>query len=132
MDNVSESHVEVKESKTAGNGLFATEDIGAGELVLMIKRPLVGVLDIPRLEDTCSNCFMWSMGSVEDGLTVEKPTVNACAGCKQVKYCSKVSKSLISKNTQIHFFSSSVDQKRFAASCFFFLSFQNCIHAHVD
>lgn len=90
MENVTESHVEVRTSPTAGNGLFATKDIGAGELILMIKRPLVGVLDIPRLEDTCSNCFMWSVGSVEGGLALDKPTVNACTGCKKVKYCSKV------------------------------------------
>ena len=90
MSNVSESHVEVKTSPTAGNGLFATKDIGAGELVVMVNRPLIGVLDLPRLEDTCSNCFLWSAGSVEGGLLPNKPTINWCVGCKTVKYCSKV------------------------------------------
>lgn len=90
MDNIIESHVSVKTSPTSGNGLFVTKDIGAGELVLMVRRPLVGALDLARIDDTCSNCYMWSIGSVEGGLAQEKPVVNACTGCKKVKYCSKV------------------------------------------
>lgn len=99
MENVTESHVAVKPSLVSGNGLFATRSLPAGELVLQLKRPLVGVLDTPRLEDTCSNCFAWSSDS--DGNDMQlvlgnstavtaTTTVNACVGCRKVKYCSKV------------------------------------------
>lgn len=117
MDHVIKSHAEVRASSTSGNGLFATEAIPAGGLVLSIQRPLVGVLDLAHLGDSCSNCFLWPEGDVEKNSVsfthaeVEKKglqwarekvqymteegmpivSVNACTGCKKVKYCSKVS-----------------------------------------
>ncbi len=87
-----ENHAYAKTSPTAGNGLFATEDLPPGELIFSLSRPLVGVLDIPRLEDTCSNCFVWTAASLigsrgDDAAQIE---VKACTGCRTLRYCSKV------------------------------------------
>lgn len=81
-----ECHVEVRPSPTSGNGLFATKDIPAGSTILLKPRPLIGELDLPRLAESCHNCFLWS-GCVIEGGEIE---IKACTGCKKVKYCSKV------------------------------------------
>ena len=106
MPPTPECHVEVRASPTAGNGLFATRDIPAGSTILIKPRPLVGELDLARLQDTCHNCFLWAYkatkscsihgsqnqvpgcpGCAEEG---QHPDIKSCAGCKKVKYCSKV------------------------------------------
>ena len=88
----SELHASVRKSTVSGNGLFADEDIPAGELILSIPRPLVGVLDIARLQDTCANCFTWTAASsIGSRQYVPAGTsVQGCTGCNSVKYCSKV------------------------------------------
>ena len=82
----------IRDSPTAGRGLFATRDIPAGDLIFYIQRPLLCVADRARLEDTCANCLVWVNGfSVEERGTGSDPvTLKACLRCKQVKYCSKV------------------------------------------
>jgi hypothetical protein len=106
-----ECHVEVRPSPTSGNGLFATKDIPAGSTILLKSRPLIGELDLPRLEESCHNCFMWSQKAVSvcaihahepdrypgkypdcSGCQTEGEVigVKACTGCKKVRYCSKV------------------------------------------
>jgi hypothetical protein len=106
-----ECHVEVRPSATSGNGLFATKDIPAGSTILLRSRPLIGELDLLRLEESCHNCFMWSQKAVRvcavhahepDRYPGKYPDcsdcqtegeaigVKACTGCKKVRYCSKV------------------------------------------
>lgn len=87
---------EVRASPVAGNGLFAKQSIDAGEEIVVESYPLIGVLDRSRLEDTCANCFRsaTASGSQNQGVSrgdgIEVAEVNACTGCKKVKYCSKV------------------------------------------
>lgn len=86
------NNVYSKKTEHAGNGLFTSEDIAAGELILEIDRPFLAVLDTPRLNDACSNCFVWvpAGGTAVDGDDRENVTLRACTGCKVVKYCGKV------------------------------------------
>ncbi|KAF2835493.1 SET domain-containing protein [Patellaria atrata CBS 101060] len=81
---------DVKPSPTSGSGLFARENIPPGELILSLARPLIAVLDLPRLSDSCSNCFIWSTTPLfsSKGDAVDKVGVKACSGCKVLKYCS--------------------------------------------
>lgn len=109
-----ECHVEVRPSPTSGNGLFATKDIPAGSTILLKARPLIGELDLLKLEESCHNCFMWSQKAVRvcaihahepdrypgkypdcSGCQTESEAigVKACTGCKKVRYCSKVCSS---------------------------------------
>ncbi|KAF1986252.1 SET domain-containing protein [Aulographum hederae CBS 113979] len=84
-----EFHAQVQGSSTAGNGLFATKDIPAGGLIFRKTRPLIGVLDIGHLADTCSNCFVWTQDhSLLEPTDVPKE-VKACTGCQVLRYCSK-------------------------------------------
>ena len=77
-----------KPSAIAGNGLFANDSIEAGELIACIPRPLIAVLDPDKLDNTCSNCFFSNKdASVSDDSSKK---LSACAGCKTLKYCSKV------------------------------------------
>jgi SET and MYND domain-containing protein len=71
-----------------GNGLFAKTDIKPGEDVLHIKTPFVAILDSPRLEDTCAGCF--GKRQMDTGNELK-----ACTGCRVVKYCDRVSSSLL-------------------------------------
>jgi hypothetical protein len=103
-----ECHVEVRPSTTSGNGLFATKDIPAGSTLLFKTRPLVGELDLPRLEESCHNCFMWTQKIVKVcGVHAHEPDrypgrypdcsgcqsegekigIKPCTGCKKVRYC---------------------------------------------
>lgn len=78
----------VQRSPVAGNGLFASQTFDGGDLILSLHRPLLAVLDIARLEDTCAHCFA---GAETDAFNLnEVKTVNACTGCRKVRYCSKV------------------------------------------
>jgi hypothetical protein len=82
-----------------------------GSTLLFKPRPLVGELDLPRLEESCHNCFMWTQKIVKvcavhahepdrypgkypdcSGCQTEgdKIGIKACTGCKKVRYCSKV------------------------------------------
>ena len=82
-----------KASNDAGNGLFASEPLGAGEEILRIDRPLVSVLDSPHLRDACSNCYVWVPEGAVGQFGEEKGTqvkLKACQGCKINRYCSKV------------------------------------------
>ena len=80
-------------SNNAGNGLFTSKGLSAGEEILRIDRPLVSVLDSPHLKDACSNCYVWvpenGVGQFgeEGGITTK---LKACQGCKVDRYCSKV------------------------------------------
>ncbi|KAA6409700.1 MAG: hypothetical protein FRX48_06312 [Lasallia pustulata] len=89
------NNVYSKKTEHAGNGLFTSEDIAAGELILEIDRPFLAVLDTPRLNDACSNCFVWvpAGGTAVDGDDRENVTLRACTGCKVVKYCGKTCQS---------------------------------------
>jgi hypothetical protein len=79
-------------SQTSGNGLFANKAFGAGELILSIRRPLVGVVDVARVNDTCANCFTWTNSSVGSLVDDDSETnVKACSGCKYLRFCGKVS-----------------------------------------
>ena len=81
-----------KKTKNAGDGLFASKDIPAGDLILRIDRPFLAVLDSPHLNDACSNCFVWVPrgGAAVGGDERDNVTLRACTGCKIVKYCGKV------------------------------------------
>lgn len=67
-------------------GLFATKDLPAGAQIFTVERPLIAALSKARLGDTCANCYK-SGGEIAGGVEALK----ACTGCKQVKYCGKVS-----------------------------------------
>jgi hypothetical protein len=67
-------------------GLFATKDLPAGVEIFTIERPLISALSKERLNDTCANCYK-SSSEVAGGVDALK----ACTGCKQAKYCGKVS-----------------------------------------
>lgn len=79
-----------KKSPIAGNGLFATEDIAAGDVVFSLKRPLVTVLDNVSIDSCCANCF----ASTGFGATNSQLDLKACTGCHTVKYCARVSSTL--------------------------------------
>ncbi|KAH7372314.1 hypothetical protein BKA66DRAFT_423138 [Pyrenochaeta sp. MPI-SDFR-AT-0127] len=77
--------------ESIGQGVFVNRNFGAGNQIVVLKRPLVGSLDTERLKDTCANCYIWTEGSstgtrlyVPEGSTVQK-----CAGCSRFRYCSK-------------------------------------------
>jgi SET and MYND domain-containing protein len=81
---------EVKKSSLGGRGRFATKDQAPGDVLLSLDRPLIAVLDRPRIADTCSWCFSWTELPVLSGAGPNQVTkVNFCVGCKKVKYCSK-------------------------------------------
>lgn len=64
-------------SNDAGNGLFATQDLDAGNFIIRVKDPYVL---IPRSSIIPTVCY---------GCLVEKTNLKTCSGCKLVKYCSK-------------------------------------------
>ena len=79
------SHIDIRKTTTAGFGTFTSKEISAGQLIFKVERPLVVVLDFPRLSDTCE----WCLKNVQDG-TDGGRSLKACTGCKVVRYCSKV------------------------------------------
>ncbi len=64
-------------SNDAGNGLFALEDLGPGDVVIEVKNPYVLV---PRNSVISTLCY---------GCLVETSNLKCCTGCKTVVYCSK-------------------------------------------
>ncbi|KAF2754334.1 SET domain-containing protein [Pseudovirgaria hyperparasitica] len=85
----------VTKSPTSGNGLFAKKEVGGGELIVKLARPMIAALDYSRLEDTCANCYASKTASSirnrEYGKAGEQFfKLSACTGCKVVKYCGKV------------------------------------------
>ncbi|KAI0850312.1 hypothetical protein F5Y00DRAFT_268455 [Daldinia vernicosa] len=90
--------VEVKKSTIdgAGRGLFACQDFGPGDLVVLLDRPLLAELDTDRMEDTCDWCFqrgatdpMERMQAASMGLPNGLIEIKKCARCRRVGYCSK-------------------------------------------
>lgn len=87
------AHISPQETPDAGNCLFSSKEIAAGELVFHIDRPLALALDEPRLRETCEGCLRWmngnSMGDDDDDDDDAK-RLKDCLGCKVVRYCGKV------------------------------------------
>ncbi|KAI4129171.1 MAG: hypothetical protein LQ347_003884 [Umbilicaria vellea] len=85
-DNV--TNIYTKKTKYAGNGLFASKDIPAGDLILRVDRPFLAVLDSPLLNDACSNCFVWvpQGGAAAGGDGRDNVILRACTGCKVVRF----------------------------------------------
>lgn len=97
MERVLLQSAEARHSLVAGNGLFAKKRIPAGEEVLTLTHPLIGVLDVSRSDDACANCFRsatasaFTLSAAEPDINeAEVAEVSACTACKKVKYCSKV------------------------------------------
>ena len=85
-------HAYVAKSSVAGSGLFALQDIAAGDLIFSLARPAVAALDTKNLGNVCANCFASAADpSVLHGEANAQVLVKACTGCKILKYCSKVS-----------------------------------------
>jgi len=84
-------HAYVAKSSVAGSGVFASQDIVAGDLIFTLARPAIAALDTKKLDHVCANCFASAADpSVLHGEANEQVTVKACTGCKTLKYCSKV------------------------------------------
>ncbi|KIW03676.1 uncharacterized protein PV09_04997 [Verruconis gallopava] len=85
---LTESFAEIKKSGVDGRGLFASKSLKAGESIFRKARPLVAALDVPRLEDTCVNCFRTKLseGLYDEAATLE---IKKCTGCRIVAYCGK-------------------------------------------
>lgn len=80
-------------SSLGGTGLFATTKITPGQLVLSIPEPLVTVPDDIHLTECCSRCMLWRPAGNRTSmlnLYEDERSLNYCAGCRVVKYCSKV------------------------------------------
>lgn len=60
-----------------GNGLAASYDIEAGEVVIGISNPLLVVVENAALGQVCSQC-----------LTEARNGLKQCTGCKVAQYCS--------------------------------------------
>lgn len=75
--------IQVKASRVAGEGVFALKGVEAGKTLLVLERPQYAAIDISKLHEVCSNCFI---------LSEQAPgsQVKACVGCHILHYCSKV------------------------------------------
>lgn len=78
----------------AGTGLFALDAIPPGVEILRVERPLVCVLDSPRLKDTCSQCSLW-LPEHDGDRGVQNKRLKCCQGCKVTRYCCKVGRILV-------------------------------------
>lgn len=86
----------IKPSSTSGNGVFASQDLSPGRVIIEKLRPLVAVLDQPRVLDTCSNCFVFEPGvTTNSSAVVNSIHTLACSGCKTLRYCSQVCSVII-------------------------------------
>lgn len=84
----------------AGSGLFVINDVAAGSEIFR-SRPLLVVCEGNGLR-VCDYCFCDPTATVHpDGRFYtdgeKRVMLSACTGCKNVEYCSKVSKSLRSQ-----------------------------------
>ncbi|EKG22146.1 hypothetical protein MPH_00473 [Macrophomina phaseolina MS6] len=82
---MADSKVLKKKSAISGKGLFANQDIAAGDLIFSLKRPLIAVLDNVSLDSCCANCF----ASTGFGATNNDLSLRACTGCSTLKYCGR-------------------------------------------
>lgn len=88
-------NVNSRPSPHGGTGLFSGCKIAPGQLVVDIPEPLVVVPDDGHLKECCSRCMVWKP---EDGVFSrwmldpyrDGQLLSFCAGCRVVKYCSKV------------------------------------------
>lgn len=88
MSNASKT--EVRPSSIGGRGLFATQHLEPGDVIIALDRPLITALDDSRIKDTCAWCFSWTELPVLSGAGINQAlTVSWCTGCKKVKYCGK-------------------------------------------
>ena len=83
------AHIYTQTTPDAGTCLFTSEAIPPGVEIFRIDRPLVSVLDSPRLQDTCSECSLWLPENGHDRDSQSKRLKN-CQACKITKYCCKV------------------------------------------
>jgi Pyruvate/2-oxoacid:ferredoxin oxidoreductase delta subunit len=89
------SNTYTRQTPKAGTGVFAANDIGPGELIFRVDRPLVSALDSPHLKDTCYSCYLWVPENQSedegeyDGVGMLK--LKACTGCRIARYCGQVS-----------------------------------------
>ncbi|OJD14294.1 hypothetical protein AJ78_05343 [Emergomyces pasteurianus Ep9510] len=73
-----------KQTPDKGLGLFATSQVRPGDNIFAITANFATVLDIERLNDTCSNCFTTTDDDLKPDLILK-----ACTGCHVVKYCDR-------------------------------------------
>jgi hypothetical protein len=84
-----------------GKGVFAKCDIALNQEVLEIHRPLVVVLDTPRLKDSCYWCHYWKeklwrgqysdlAADSENASEEQVGKLLVCGGCGIVRFCGKV------------------------------------------
>ena len=71
---------------STGTGLFASQDIAPGDLIICIARPLLAVPDSPHFTDTCSNCLVCVTENEEE----EEVKLRKCGGCGVVRFCGEV------------------------------------------
>ncbi|RDL38590.1 SET protein [Venustampulla echinocandica] len=86
------NHSKLTKDPVLGNGIAATKDLDAGEVVICINEPFVTVVEKDALERVCSYCM----------LEHETSSLKRCTRCKVVRYCSaecqKLDWKLIHKN----------------------------------
>lgn len=95
-------HAIVKQSPTAGLGLFATKDLEPGHLIFELDRALVGTLDTALLGEHCSNCYIQAgaidphatqsddFSKLRNGMEIGGATIRECSGCSLLAFCGKV------------------------------------------
>lgn len=90
--NMEINHSSVTKDPMLGNGLAATKDLEAGELIIRINEPFVTVVEKDALDRFCSYCMLEN----------ETSLLKRCTGCKVVRYCSpkcqKLDWKMIHKN----------------------------------
>jgi SET and MYND domain-containing protein len=70
----------VFEDPNAGNGLAASEDIDAGDVIVQLPSPYLLIVEKEALEKVCSFCL--NEASSDD------PELKRCSACKIPRYCS--------------------------------------------
>ena len=77
-----------------GTGLFTTETVSPGELLLSLEVEVLSVLDSPRFGITCEWCYH---SPAEDECLEERGdealgggSLKKCAGCGVVRFCDVV------------------------------------------
>ena len=96
----------VKHVQESGRGLYASADIPARKPVIIIQRPLLITLDIPRLKDTCYFCLGYDddvKNYPNTAIWEGDSKLQLCTGCHVVRYCSKVSQNAPETNLDTRF-----------------------------